>query len=122
MLDSYPGVEHALRRLADAYQPRTGSIMRTGGSPSTDRFPFRAALLDDLEIRTELRARLAMLDLRERAAVFGWYMEGRDANTLARTLRCSARHVHRIRSQAVNRIVELGNADAFADADIAEFA
>lgn len=122
MLDTPADVEHALGRFADAFQPRTGSILSPGAHGNTHRFPFRGALLDDLELRGELTARMAWLDPRERDVLVGWYVEGRDARTLARTLRCSARHVHRIRRAAIDRIVELGRTDVYADADLAEFA
>ena len=122
MLDTYADVEHVLRRFADAYQPRTGSALHAGGTRSTYRFPFRPALLDDLETRSELQTRMSWLDARERAVLVGWYAEGRDARTLARALHFSARHVHRVRSRAIERIAEFGRADAFADADLAEFA
>lgn len=122
MLDTPANVEHALARFADAFQPRTGSILTPGAHGNPHRFPFRTALLDDLEVRAELTARMSWLEQREREVLLGWYVEGRDARTLGRTLRCSARHVHRLRHAAIDRLVELGRSDVYADADLAEFA
>ena len=70
LLDSYPAVEDALWRYADAYQVRTATITTIpSGRASGDRLPFRAAFLDRLDERSELKARLAWLDHEEQVVV-----------------------------------------------------
>ena len=77
LLDSYPAVEDALWRYADAYQVRTATITTIpSGRASGDRLPFRAAFLDRLDERSELKARLAWLDHEEQVVVLRWYVEG----------------------------------------------
>lgn len=122
MLDSHPAVEEALWRFADAYQVRTASITTVpSGRASGDRLPFRAAFLDRLDERSELKARLAWLDHEEQVVVLRWYVEGARPEAIARGLGRSVRHVYRVRARAVERLVDLGRDDEFADADVAEF-
>jgi DNA-directed RNA polymerase specialized sigma24 family protein len=123
MLETFPAVEQALRCFADPYQPRT-SWMTTipRGRGGADRFPFGAALLDRLDERTELRARMAWLDSEAAVVVARWYIEGAKPEAIARELRRSVRHVYRVRARAVEAIAAMGRDDEFADADVAEFA
>ncbi len=123
MLTSYPVVEDALWHYADAYQPRSSSITSIpSGRITGERLPFRAAFLDRLEERAELRNRLALLDPEERTVVLRWYVEGARPELIARGLGRSVRHVYRVRSRAVERLADLGRDDEFADVDVAEFA
>jgi len=122
LLDSYPAVEDALWRYADAYQVRTATITTIpSGRSSGDRLPFRNAFLDRLDERSELKARLAWLDHEEQVVVLRWYVEGAKPEAIARHLGRSVRHVYRVRARAVERLVDLGRDDEFADADVAEF-
>jgi len=123
MLETYPAVERALQCFTDPYQPRTGSITTVPqGRAGADRFPFGPALLDRLDERTELRARIAYLDHEARVVLARWYLEGARPETIARDLRRSTRHIYRVRTRAVEAIVAMGRADEFDDADVAEFA
>jgi DNA-directed RNA polymerase specialized sigma24 family protein len=122
MLDDFAAVERALRRYTDAYQPRSASVLAGVVAPKgNDQFPFAPALLDDLEVRSELRVRMAFLDTEQVHVLVRWYVEGVAAATIAGGLGRSLRHVYRVRTRAVERIVELGHADEFDDADLAEF-
>ena len=122
LLESYPAVEEALWRFADAYQPRSSSITTVpSGRITGDRLPFNAAFLDRLDERSELKARLAWLDHEEQIVVLRWYVEGAKPEAIARHLGRSVRHVYRVRARAVERLVDLGRDDEFADADVAEF-
>lgn len=123
MLETFPAVERALRTFTDPYQPRSSWVTtiprgRSGG----DRFPFGPALLDRLDERTELRARIAWLAPEARVVLARWYIEGARPEVIARDLRRSVRHVYRVRARAVEQLVALGRDDEFADADVAEFA
>ena len=123
MLDSFGAVEEALRCFADPYQPRTSWITTIPrGRAGADRFPFGPALLDRLEERTELRARMAWLDQEAKVVLARWYLEGARPETIAKDLRRSVRHIYRVRARAVEQIVAMGRADEFDDADVAEFA
>jgi hypothetical protein len=124
MLDSFEAVERALRRYTDALQPRTSSIMTglASGSKGGDRFPFRASLLDELEIRAELRARMSLLERDESYVLVRWYVEHATVAAIASDLGRSVRHVYRVRNNGIEKIVSLGRADEFADADVDEFA
>jgi hypothetical protein len=121
MLDTYADVERALSRYNDIARPCGGSVVTIPRHSSGFRFPFPPALLDDLEARSELEARVRCLDQRSRYVLVCWYIEGATADVIARRLRCSQRHVHRIRVSAVEQLVALGCNDEFGDADVAEF-
>jgi DNA-directed RNA polymerase specialized sigma24 family protein len=122
VLSAFTEVEWALRRYTDAYQPRTASIMQTPtGKGGSDRFPFRPALIDRLDERTELRARMALLTHEEREVLLRWYVEGASVQSIAQTMGRSTRHVYRLRTHAIEAIIALGAHDEFADVDLAEF-
>ena len=123
MLESFPAVERALHCFSDPYQPRTSSVTTVPqGRAGADRFPFGPALLDRLDERSELRARVALLDDEARIVLARWYLEGARPEVIARDLRRSTRHVYRVRTRAVEAIVAMGRVDEFADADVTEFA
>jgi hypothetical protein len=123
VLDTFVSVERALRRYADALQPRSSSVLAGSGSRGGgDRFPFPAALLDDLEIRHELRARMALLEREQALVLVRWYVEGSTPTAIAGDMGRSLRHVYRMRSTGIDHIVNLGRLDEFADADVSEFA
>jgi DNA-directed RNA polymerase specialized sigma24 family protein len=124
MLETFPEVERALRRYTDAFQPRSTSMLTgiAGGKSGGDRFPFAAALLDELELRKELKSRMSLLTPEENYVLVRWYVEACSAQRIAADLGRSVRHVYRLRTKAIEHIVNLGRADEFADADVAEFA
>jgi len=122
MLDTYGAIESALRHFADPVQPRTGSVTTVpSGRSAGERVPFHASLLERLDERQELKARMQWLDDEEQVVLLRWYVEGARAETIAHHLRCSVRHVYRVRARAMARLVELGVDDEFADVDVAEF-
>jgi DNA-directed RNA polymerase specialized sigma24 family protein len=122
MLDSFASVERALARYTDPLQPRSGSISTVPTVKPGGRFPFHPALLDGLEERTELRRRMLWLQVEEAVVLVRWYVEGARPEAIARDLGRSVRHVYRYRVAAIERLVALGTADEFADADLSEFA
>ena len=123
MLDSFRSVERALTHYSDPLQPRSGSVSVVPSTkPSGDRFPFHPALLDGLEERTELRRRMAWLGAEEAVVLFRWYIEGARPEAIARDLGRSVRHVYRYRIAAIERLIDLGRADEFDDAELSEFA
>jgi DNA-directed RNA polymerase specialized sigma24 family protein len=122
MLDSFPSVERALTRYADQWQPSTGSVSVVPTTkPNGDRFPFHPSLLDRLEERTELRRRIGWLEHEEAVVLVRWYVEGARPDAIARDLGRSVRHVYRYRVSAIERLIALGRADEFEDADLSEF-
>jgi DNA-directed RNA polymerase specialized sigma24 family protein len=122
MLDCFSSVERALTRYTDPLQPRSGSVSVVPSTkPSGDRFPFHPALLDGLEERTELRRRMAWLGAEEATVLVRWYIEGARPEKIAGDLGRSVRHVYRYRVAGIERLVSLGRADEFEDADLAEF-
>jgi DNA-directed RNA polymerase specialized sigma24 family protein len=122
MLDSFASVERALGRYTDALQPPSGSISAVPSARSSgDRFPFHPALLDGLEERAELRRRMTWLPDGEAVVLVRWYIEGARPDAIARHVGCSVRHVYRCRAAAIERLVAMGTAGEFVDADLSEF-
>jgi hypothetical protein len=121
MLDTFATVERALARYTDAFQPRTSSVSSLSRGSGGDHFPFHPSLLDGMDDRAELRRRMQWLDAEECLILVRWYVEGARPEVIAGALRRSVRHVYRRRVSAIERIVALGAADEFADADLAEF-
>ncbi|MCU1459959.1 MAG: hypothetical protein JWO37_34 [Acidimicrobiales bacterium] len=124
MLATYADVERTLTRFNDFVRPTGGSVVTISGSSgsSSDRFPFHASLLDDLDARAELRARMAWLTHEEQLVLLHWYIEGLAPAAIARHIRRSPRHVYRVRNAAIRRIVALGQPlEEWADADVSEF-
>lgn len=98
MLDSFGAVERALTRCGDPLQLVEGS--------------------DD---RAELRRRMAWLSHEEVVVVVRWYLERAHPEVIARDLARSVRHVYRCRTDAIERLVALGQGDDPADADLSDF-
>jgi FixJ family two-component response regulator len=75
----------------------------------------------EAELQADLRARIAVLDPEERFVLERWYGVGAEPRVIACDLRRSVRHVYRRRRSAINRLVDLGRDNEFANVDIAEF-
>jgi len=78
------------------------------------------AALDGVD-QIELRRRLAWLTPEEAFVVDQWYVKAAPPEAIATDLGRSIRHVYRVRASAIQRIVALGQAEEFANADVAEF-
>ena len=123
MLTTFTDVERALVRYTDAFQPRTASVAALGGGRgSGPGEPFHPALIEDMDVRSELARRMAWLDREEAVILFRWYVEGAKPTVIAAGLGRSLRHVYRRRVSGIEAIVALGRGDDFADADVSEFA
>lgn len=72
---------------------------------------MRAGVLDTLDERTELRTRVDRLEDRERTLLFLWYVTELPVGEIARTVGVSRRHCFRLRSRAIDKIVEMGEHD-----------
>ncbi|MGQ0519602.1 MAG: hypothetical protein ACT4PX_00440 [Actinomycetota bacterium] len=122
MLDSVAAVERVLWSYTDALQVRTSSVIPLSSGRDHTRLPFHRSFIEDLDARAELRGRMGFLDPRDRELLLRWYVQSVGPEAIARHLGCSVRQVYRRRAAALVRLVELGRADEFADADVAEFA
>jgi DNA-directed RNA polymerase specialized sigma24 family protein len=123
MLETPSDVEHALWRYTDPTQPASASVTVIPSSGSTgSRGAFERNVLEGLDERQELAARMAWLEPEERAVLVRWYVEGAKPDTIARGIRRSVRHVYRVRGRALHRIIDLGDTAEFSDVDVAEFA
>ena len=109
MLTTHEDVIRALLRYTDWWQPSTSSIYRVGGRRGYASDGIRAGLLDTLSDRDELCRRMAMLGERDRRVLYLWYLRQLSAQDIARELKISRRQCFRLRSAAVNTLVELGD-------------
>ena len=122
ILDSFAAVDSALTHYQDPTAIRSSTRFDGNGGPSDpSRFPFPPALLDRLEERSELRCRVRVLQPEEQQVIARWYFAGERPEVIAHALGRSVRHVYRLRSRAIGQLVDLGNDDEFADADVSEF-
>jgi DNA-directed RNA polymerase specialized sigma24 family protein len=123
VLGSFAEVDEALSCFQDIATLRSSCRFdgRGGGGSDPSRFSFPPALLDRLEERDELGRRIRHLPHEEQVVIARWYFAGDRPEAIARFLHRSVRHVYRVRSRAVGRLVDLGCADEFADADVSEF-
>ncbi len=105
-----------LLTYSDWAQPATGSIIQVGAARRANGAGdgFRQGLIETLDEREELRRRVWRLEDRARRVLFLWYMQQLEVQDIARAVRVSRRHVFRLRSQAVQRIVELGEPERAA--------
>jgi len=113
MLSSSREVIWALLTYTDWWQPATTSILqgihRRGGEHADG---MRAGLLEHLDERTELCRRMEHLKDAERRVLYLWYLEQLAAEDIARKVGISRRHTFRVRSNAIRKIVELGEDEA----------
>ena len=122
ILDSFAAVDSALCHYQDPTAIRSSTRFDGNGGPSDpSRFPFPPALLDRLDERAELRYRVRLLAPEEQQVIARWYFSGDRPEAIARAIGRSVRHVYRVRSRAIGRLVDLSNDDEFADADVSEF-
>lgn len=70
---------------------------------------MRAGVLDTLDERSELRRRVDRLEERERKLLFLWYVTELPVGEIARAVGVSRRHCFRVRSRAVDKIVEMAD-------------
>ena len=105
-------IVRALERVRDYYDPRSTSIMTTGGASDPHAEPFRAGFISTLEERTEVVRRLGELDDRSRTLLVLWHIAGKPVTEIARTLKLSRMHCYRLRAAALNTM--LGHAERSA--------
>lgn len=110
LLTSDAEVLRALLTYTDWWQPSTSSLIQVGFANRGTRLSdgLREGLLDTLDERTELRRRVAMLPETDQLVLFLWYVPQLRVEEIARELRISPRHCHRVRARAVKRIVKIG--------------
>jgi DNA-directed RNA polymerase specialized sigma subunit len=111
MLSGFPSsgaVIWALLTYTDWWQPATGSILQVGAArrDSSAGDGIRPGLLETLDGRTELCRRMAFLSERERHVLFLWYVRQLAAHEIARELHISRRQCFRIRSKAVQALID----------------
>lgn len=115
-LASPMSVVRGLVTYTDWWQPSTGSVMPVGaarrGSAVSDG--LAPGLLESLDERIELSRRMRAMDDRDRRLLFLWYVRQLSATEIARELGISRRHCFRLRSEAIRRLVELGDSDRAA--------
>lgn len=113
ILASPRDVVRCLITYSDWWQPATSSILQVGsarrGGDRTDG--MRAGVLETLDERSELRRRIDRLQERERTLLFLWYVTELPVGEIARTVGVSRRHCFRVRSQAIDKVVEMGRHD-----------
>jgi len=113
MLSSNREVIRALLTYTDWWQPATTSILqgtrRRGGEHADG---MRAGLLEHIDERSELCRRMDHLKHVERHVLYLWYLEQLAAEDIARRAGISRRHTFRVRSNAIRKIVELGEDEA----------
>jgi DNA-directed RNA polymerase specialized sigma subunit len=113
VLDTRRDVITALVRYTDWWQPVTSSILMAGAARRSNDFSdgIRDGLLDSLDERAELRARMARLTERDRRVLFLWYVRELEVSEIARVLKLSRRQCFRIRAAAIDQLVEQGEAE-----------
>jgi DNA-directed RNA polymerase specialized sigma subunit len=103
-------VIRALLTYTDWWQPISSSILQVGGARRgtdlSDGIP--AGLLGSLDERSELCRRMILLGERDRHVLVLWYVRQLDARDISRELHVSRRQCFRLRSNAIRKLVELG--------------
>jgi hypothetical protein len=116
LLASREDVIRALVTYTDWWQPASSSVLQVGGPRRarglSDGIP--AGLLGSLDERTELCRRMAFIGERDRHLLLLWYVKQLEAREISRELHVSMRQCFRIRSNAIRKLVELGEPKAAA--------
>jgi DNA-directed RNA polymerase specialized sigma24 family protein len=101
-------VIRGLITYTDWWQPATASVFEVGAArrSSNGSDGIRPGLLETLDERSELIRRMALLSDRERRVLFLWYLRQLEVAEIAREIRVSRRTCFRIRSRAVQALVE----------------
>lgn len=99
-------VVRALKRMHDAYDPRTTSLMAVGGVSDPHSEPFRAGFISHFEERTEVARRLELLEPKERRLLVLWHVEGHAVTQIARKLGISRVHCYRLERKALDRMLD----------------
>ena len=110
-LETHGDVIRALVTYTDWWQPSSASVLQVGGARrgrNDHGDGLRSGLLDTLDERSELCRRVLMLDQRDRALLFLWYVRQLAVEDIALELRISRRQCFRRRSAAVHAIVTVG--------------
>ena len=114
MLDSHREVIRCLVTYNDWWQPSTGSVLAVGGARRDKQLGdgLRAGLVDSLDERMELSRRTQLLDERDRALLFLYYVKQMHVDDVATQLGMSRRQCFRRRAAAIDQIVEAGRTRA----------
>jgi hypothetical protein len=111
VLSAHADVVRALITYTDWWQPSSTSVLQVGGARrSGNEFGdgIRAGLLDTLDERTELCHRTHVLEARDRALLFLWYVRQLSVDDISKELKISRRQCFRRRAAAVQAIVKVG--------------
>jgi hypothetical protein len=112
MLTTHDDVIRALLRYTDWWQPSTSSVFRVGRRSGYASDGIRGGLLDTLPEREELSRRMSFLGDRDRRVLYLWYLRQLPVQDIARELKIGRRQCFRLRSNAVNTLVELGDPES----------
>jgi DNA-directed RNA polymerase specialized sigma subunit len=117
VLATHGEIVRALLTYTDWWQPRTSSVLQVGalrraGKEHTDGIP--AGLLATIDVRDELRRRMASLGERDRTLLFLWYVRQLAVGDIAKAIHASRRHCFRLRAAAIHKLVQLGEEEQAA--------
>ncbi len=110
MLDSPREVIRSLLTYSDWWQPSTTSLLQVAAARRSKDLPegLHPGMVETLEERTELCARMTRLSSRDRHLLFLWYVKQLTLDDIASAMGISRRQCCRRRATAVKRIVNLG--------------
>jgi DNA-directed RNA polymerase specialized sigma24 family protein len=108
VFESPVAVAAALRRYAEMFDPRSGSVIALGGKrPDPSGGPFRSDFLRSVDERAELSRRmLGRLKPRERLLLVLWYVADMQVSRIARQLEVSRVHCYRLRDKALKALCD----------------
>lgn len=109
LLDSERDVVLCLTTFTDWWQPSSASVVALKRIQRKDRTDgIHPGLIATMETRTELCRRMNQLPQRDREILFLWYVKQQHVDDISETVGVSRRQCFRRRSQAVRRLVGLG--------------
>ena len=115
VFESSSQVIRVLLTYTDWWQPSTSSVLqvgKTGRGYAGDGLP--AGLLRTVDERAELCRRMQHVSDRDRQVLFLWYVRQASVEEIARELHISRRQCFRRRSNAIRKIVDLGDSSRAA--------